>query len=81
MKRIVQNGQCHLCLFATKDIGKNEQLFYDYGVPDKELPWVKVSTAILLYLITYAHNHIFIASRLVSHFLLVLTLIQVSRKL
>ena len=44
MKRVLSNGQPHLCLFATKDIGKNQQLLYDYGVPDTELPWVKVSS-------------------------------------
>ena len=42
MKMIEVLGTPCLCLFATKDIAANEQLLYDYGVPEKELPWIKV---------------------------------------
>ena len=42
MKQLIQDGRPHLCLFATRQIKPNEQLLYNYGVPERELPWVKV---------------------------------------
>jgi SET domain-containing protein len=32
MKKLEIVGHKHLCLFASKDIGPNEELRYDYGV-------------------------------------------------
>lgn len=44
MKVIFVDEKLKLCLFATKDIRKGEELFFDYGVQD--LPWRKeVSTS------------------------------------
>ncbi|KAJ8020462.1 hypothetical protein HOLleu_40060 [Holothuria leucospilota] len=39
MKKVIYNGQPHLCLFALRDVSEGEQLFYDYGQPN--LPWRK----------------------------------------
>ncbi|XP_052257158.1 uncharacterized protein LOC127862189 [Dreissena polymorpha] len=39
MKIVLVHGKPHLCLFATKDISVNEELRFDYGVPN--LPWRK----------------------------------------
>ncbi|XP_052273478.1 uncharacterized protein LOC127873633 [Dreissena polymorpha] len=39
MKIVLEHGKPHLCLFATKDIAVNEELRFDYGVPN--LPWRK----------------------------------------
>ncbi len=37
MKLIEYQGRCHLCLFARRNIGINEEIRYDYGTDD--LPW------------------------------------------
>ncbi|KAH3791226.1 hypothetical protein DPMN_144708 [Dreissena polymorpha] len=34
-----ENSSCTNCLFATKDIALNEELRFNYGVPN--LPWRK----------------------------------------
>ncbi|XP_052217394.1 uncharacterized protein LOC127835130 [Dreissena polymorpha] len=39
MKIVLVHGKPHLCLFATKDISVNEELRFDYRVPN--LPWRK----------------------------------------
>ena len=46
MKIIEIDGTPHLCLFASRDIGLDEELRFDYGVPN--LPWRKVSEVILI---------------------------------
>ncbi|XP_052249698.1 uncharacterized protein LOC127857335 [Dreissena polymorpha] len=38
-KIVLVHGKPHLCLFAIKDISVNEELRFDYGVPN--LPWRK----------------------------------------
>ncbi|XP_028418510.1 N-lysine methyltransferase KMT5A-A-like [Dendronephthya gigantea] len=37
MKRLIINSQPHLAIYAKRDLCKNEELRYDYGV--KDLPW------------------------------------------
>ncbi|KAH3792385.1 hypothetical protein DPMN_145881 [Dreissena polymorpha] len=39
MKIVLVHGKPHLCLFATKDISVNEELRFNYGVPN--LRWRK----------------------------------------
>ncbi|KAH3777956.1 hypothetical protein DPMN_179407 [Dreissena polymorpha] len=39
MKIVLVHGKPHLCLFATKDISVNEELRFNYAVPN--LPWRK----------------------------------------
>ena len=39
VKTVVMDGTSHLCLFATKYIHRDEEIVYDYGVPN--LPWRK----------------------------------------
>ncbi|XP_064642859.1 uncharacterized protein LOC135497081 [Lineus longissimus] len=39
MKKIITNGNPHLCLYATKEIKKGDEVLYDYG--EKELEWRK----------------------------------------
>lgn len=43
MQVVLVDGKPHLCLFACDSIEENDEIRYDYGVPD--LPWRKqVST-------------------------------------
>ena len=37
MRKIMVGDVPHLCLFALRDIGLNEEISYDYGIDD--LPW------------------------------------------
>lgn len=39
MKLKVLNNYPRLCLFARRDIGKGEEIRYDYGDSIKNLPW------------------------------------------
>ena len=47
MKIIVVDKTPHLCIFAVRDIKCNEELRYDYGIPD--LPWRKVIILTIYY--------------------------------
>ena len=44
MKIVLLDNYPRLCLFATKHIKCGEELRYDYGENDGDLPWRKVST-------------------------------------
>ncbi|XP_022098218.1 uncharacterized protein LOC110983334 isoform X2 [Acanthaster planci] len=41
IKVIEVDGSPYLALFATKTIRRGEEILYDYGVPEKDLPWNK----------------------------------------
>ena len=34
-------GSPALCIFALRDLETNEEVLYDYGVKEKDLPWNK----------------------------------------
>ena len=42
MKKIMVGDTPHLCLFAIRDIMNGEHLTYDYGIPEEQMPWIKV---------------------------------------
>ncbi len=35
------DGSATLCMFALCNIPVNEEILYDYGLPEKDLPWNK----------------------------------------
>lgn len=39
IKKIIVNNAPHLCIFALRDINKDDELRYDYG--EKNTPWRK----------------------------------------
>jgi SET domain-containing protein len=41
MKLLEVDGNPHLALFARRKIFKGEEILYDYGESDKNLPWRK----------------------------------------
>jgi SET domain-containing protein len=51
MKKIVVASGVYLCLFALKDIKVNEEIRYDYGPDDSNMPWRKVDILFLLFLV------------------------------
>jgi SET domain-containing protein len=42
MKKMEVAGQIHLCLFALRDIDAGEELRYNYGPDEGNMPWRKV---------------------------------------
>ena len=40
MKPICINGSLRIGLVAKRDISHGEELFFDYGIRDKEIPWL-----------------------------------------
>ena len=40
MKPVFMTGQLRIGFVAKRNIPAREELFYDYGVRDKEIPWL-----------------------------------------
>jgi len=57
MRVVVIKKNPHLALFATKLIQPNEEIRYDYGVPD--LPWRTVVSVLLCFLANSTFLRIF----------------------
>lgn len=47
IKKLVIGGVPHLCLFALKDITRNEEITFDYG--GDNLPWRTIHSQVRLY--------------------------------
>lgn len=54
MKLVIVDQGPRLCIFATRDIKKGEELRYDYGVPS--LPWRKVINFLLI-IVVFIHQN------------------------
>ena len=51
MKKIIYQNEVHWCVFAKKNISKNEEIRYDYGV--KDLPWRESGNNLIILIILF----------------------------